>query len=99
MVLIDKNQSWKAPEGYRFASLAVEGAFLIAHYTQDVFNAETAIFERINYVDVYLNDQGREVARTERIEEIPEVQVEHGSTESKKQLSWREWVMRILMGA
>lgn len=64
MTLLDKNQTLEPPEDYTFVAVEPQGAFLRAEYRQKVFKTDTLIVTRENVVTVYLNDMGREVART-----------------------------------
>jgi hypothetical protein len=76
MILHDMNQSWTHPEGYTFYGVVAEGAFLRAEYRQRVFKTGTIIHLGTNVVMVYLNDQGREVARTRTWRKSPPRMVE-----------------------
>jgi hypothetical protein len=62
MLLTDKNQSWQPPEGYQLQSVGPEGAYLCVKYSK---RQDKPGWTVANIVTVYLNDQGREVARTE----------------------------------
>lgn len=66
MILHDKNQSWMPPEGYIFAGLHPDGAFLRVLFHQKVFQTGTTTVIAKNVVTVILNDMGREVARTQQ---------------------------------
>jgi hypothetical protein len=58
MVLLDKNQTLQPPEGYTLRAVAADGAYLRATYDK------TLRPHVVSKVVVYLNDQGREVARS-----------------------------------
>jgi hypothetical protein len=66
MTLKDMNQSWKQPEGYRFAGVMSQGAFLMAVFIQD---RDTPLCRAYHQIVVYVNDMGREVMRTEELSE------------------------------
>ena len=67
MKVYDINQSLKPPKGYRLTSLEPAGAYLklTYHQNEEFFRAqvETHPYLRGSVVEVYLNDQGREVIR------------------------------------
>lgn len=96
MILRDMNQSWKAPVGYLVTGLHAEGAFLVVQYEHRDTQFGKTIME---YVNVYLNDQGREVARTEDSNSFLEMPEPTKGSGGEKTVSWWESVMRILMGA
>lgn len=66
MILHDMNQSWTPPVGYTFVSLHPHGGYLLASFEQLLPN-------HTNKVVVFLNEAGREVARTEFQEWLPRV--------------------------
>jgi len=72
MEFFDKNQSWQPPDGYTFQALLVDGAYLQAFYTQKIFKIGTTLVIAENRVIIYLNDQGREVARTKIRADFPQ---------------------------
>jgi hypothetical protein len=72
MEFFDKNQSWLPPDGYMFQSLLVDGAYLQIFYQQNIFKTGTTQVIATNRVIVYVNDQGREVARTTRRIDVPQ---------------------------
>jgi len=91
MILYDMNQTWKAPEGYQVRSLFVEGAFLRVEYNQTRFHEGTVTPIGYSVVNIYLNDQGREVARTEKFNRLPDAPLIDWSDshpKHKKKLSW-----------
>ena len=65
MTLHDMNKSWLPPDGYRFVSITPTGNYLDVLYTQTIFEPGTIRKIGQNVVHVYLNDMGREVARTQ----------------------------------
>lgn len=60
----DINQHLVAPEGYTAEQVAAEGAYLRVQYRKVVLDGETLKGE--SYVEIFLNDFGREVLRTEK---------------------------------
>ena len=72
MILTDINQTWKAPEGYTATGVFAEGAFLRVVYKRE---RESANVESpatlVECVEIYLNDQGREVLRKEAWRSLP----------------------------
>lgn len=64
MIIYDKNQTLEPPEGYLSESLVADGAYLCATYRQVVFKSGTTVVRGHNVVTIYLNDMGREVARS-----------------------------------
>lgn len=71
MILHDTNKSWTPPAGYRLSSFDTRGAYIYVKYVQLFFKPGTRTALGQNVVIVYLNDQGREVARTEECERFP----------------------------
>lgn len=55
MIVLDKNQLLQPPSGYMLRGVAAEGSYLRLEYTLNARPTEI--------VDIYLNDQGREVLR------------------------------------
>lgn len=72
MEFFDMNQSWLPPPGHIFQAVLVDGAYLQVQYHQTVFKPGTRTVIAENRVIVYLNDQGREVARTTRRIDFPQ---------------------------
>jgi hypothetical protein len=68
--VIDKNQTLIPPANYEFSSLKVEGAYFRLGYTQTTYYSNSTKIMGYNTVFVYLNDQGREVLRTENMERV-----------------------------
>lgn len=64
MTFEDKNQSWQPPENYKFYGACADGSFLRVEYRQIIFKTGTRLVIAKNIVVIYVNDQGREVART-----------------------------------
>ena len=62
MILHDMNQSWTPPAGYSFAFAVAHGSYLSVVYHQ---TADTETQHVRNIVEIFLNDMGREVMRTE----------------------------------
>jgi hypothetical protein len=60
----DMNRTLVAPAGYKFYGAVADGAFLRVEFRQPVFKPETLIVIARNIVVIWLNDMGREVART-----------------------------------
>jgi hypothetical protein len=56
MVIIDKNQTLEAPQGFKFYGVSAEGAYLRLEYQRRFANGD-------DFAVIYLNDMGREVAR------------------------------------
>jgi len=71
MILTDMNQTWKAPEGYRVHEISALGAFLVVTYRQTRFVPDTMTPMGYATIQVYVNDQGREVMRTEDFRRVP----------------------------
>lgn len=72
MEFLDKNLTLNAPKGYTFACVDANGGYLRVEYRQRVFQTATTNHIATNVVVLYLNDQGREVARTKSRYEIPQ---------------------------
>jgi hypothetical protein len=64
MRFLDKNQTLEPPEGYKFRSTDVDGAYLRLTYYQSVYQTGTLLVIGENVIVVYLNDMGREVGRS-----------------------------------
>ncbi len=64
MEFFDKNLSWEPPVGYHFSSVVAEGAYLKLAYSNSVSTEGKWPTRVTNIINIYLNDQGREVART-----------------------------------
>lgn len=64
MEFYDKNLSWIPPENYKFSGVTPDGAFLRVQYRQPIFKTATRQIVAENIMTVFVNDQGREVART-----------------------------------
>ena len=67
MNLFDKNQTLIAPEGAQISGVFAEGSFLRVSYQQTLLGEPS----RYKIIDVFLNDMGREVLRTEAIHYVP----------------------------
>ena len=65
MTLKNINQTLREPEHYRFEGVRAEGAFLIAAYSQKLLKTGTNLHLGTRWIHIYVNDQGREVIRTE----------------------------------
>ena len=63
MELRDFNETFKPPVGFVVDSFDARGMYLYAKYKQPFFFEGTEKVQGLNIVEVYLNDQGREVAR------------------------------------
>jgi len=88
MILTDMNQTWKAPEGFTMTGVFPLGSFLLVKYMHERQSATVGSSNwLVEYVDVYLNDQGREVVRTESHETISDAPL---ATAPPKPLSLRE---------
>jgi hypothetical protein len=55
-IWMDKNRSWTPPVGARLAHVTAVGSFIRLTYIYDVPSGQVGL-------DVYLNDQGREVGQ------------------------------------
>lgn len=64
ITITDINKHLVAPEGYTAEQVVAEGAYLRVQYRAVVLDGETLKGE--SYVDIFLNDYGREVLRTEK---------------------------------
>jgi len=78
MKLLDKNQSWTPPEGYTVSAVVAVGSYLRVEFRKPLHRAGYRDARR--EVNVFLNDQGREVARTEenygiKVPKLPNVPV------------------------
>jgi hypothetical protein len=60
--LIDKNQSWTPPEGYLLSAVSADGSYLRIEYRKRSLPDDQPTDQIVN---IFLNDTGREVARTE----------------------------------
>ena len=69
MKVTDKNQTLVPPEGYTFIFVSAEGGYLRLQYQKILSNSMSVPKEEWTAV-VYLNDQGREVLRTEEKRDI-----------------------------
>lgn len=58
MTLLDKNKTLQEPVGYDVHSVVADGAYLRIEYHLSTYNPA-----QYGIIVVYLNDQGREVAR------------------------------------
>lgn len=61
----DYNQTLKEPAGYLLTSLSAEGAFIHLDYRALLYREGTNLVIGHCEIHIYLNDQGREVARTQ----------------------------------
>jgi hypothetical protein len=64
MNILDKNQTLEPPAGYVAHAVIAEGAYLRLEYRQVIFREGTIFVRGWNVATIYLNDMGREVART-----------------------------------
>ena len=71
MIFQDMNRSWNPPENYVFTNIVVDGAYLRVEYRQKVYRTGTTKIVGENIVIVFVNDQGREVARSKQRVELP----------------------------
>ena len=73
MRVIDKNETLQSPEGYEIVALSAEGSYLRVEYRRElnrkVKNGLTSSVTTSTVV-IFLNDFGREVARTENTTEM-----------------------------
>ena len=58
--VVDKNETLKPPKGFTLADVHGEGPLVVLEYEEKKSPLH------VNYVSVFLNDQGREVLRTFR---------------------------------
>lgn len=68
MILTDMNKTWVPPserEGWVFLTMNVRGTFFELTYQQTLYWTGTLDVMARRTVTIYLNDQGREVLRTE----------------------------------
>lgn len=63
MKVLDKNETLQSPEGYEIVALSAEGSYLRVEYRR--WLKRSPKFQSYSTVVVFLNDFGREVARTE----------------------------------
>ena len=75
MNLWDKNETLQSPEGYEIVALSAEGSYLRVEYRRELKRTSKRVVT--STVVVFLNDFGREVARTEDTaeEKFPEPHV------------------------
>ena len=64
MEFFDKNLTLEPPEGYTFSAVQAEGAYLRVEYRQFVYDLAQGRNTKENITTIYLNDMGREVARS-----------------------------------
>jgi hypothetical protein len=65
MNILDKNQTLQPPDGFGDpVSVVADGAYLRVEYRQNIFKTATRTIIGKNVVNIFLNDQGREVARS-----------------------------------
>ncbi len=77
MEFFDKNLSWEPPAGYQFRSVVVEGAYLKLAYSNSASTEGKWPTRLTSIINIYVNDQGREVARTAvRIVDAPPTPIE-----------------------
>lgn len=65
MILTDKNETLKPPAGYNFYQASACGAYLVLTYMRTTLWTATKNAKDTSIITIYLNDQGREVIRTE----------------------------------
>jgi hypothetical protein len=65
MILKNINQTLREPLGYYFDSVRADGAFLVVAYSQKLLRTGTNIPLGTRWIHIWVNDQGREVIRTE----------------------------------
>ena len=65
MILKNINQTLREPSGYYFDSVRTDGAFLVVAYSQKLLRTGTNIPLGTRWIHIWVNDQGREVIRTE----------------------------------
>ena len=73
MIVLDKNQTLDRPKGFTFAFVNAKGAYLQLRFQKTVIHVNPAESNELHTVDVYLNDQGREVLRTEEKHRLPDL--------------------------
>jgi hypothetical protein len=66
MTFTNINRSWDAPEGFEFQDVSAKGAFLRVSFRRT--DEYTSGLKKISVVQVFINDMGREVFRTEHTE-------------------------------
>jgi hypothetical protein len=81
MILIDKNQTLQPPEG-ELTSVISEGSYLRVSYCLEMERTPECVTK--HYTTVYLNDQGREVARTLEELQYPVYPVEEAPTPQER---------------
>ena len=67
MIVTDINQTLRPPAGAVLNGVFAEGSFLRLSYQQTLLGEPS----RYKIIDVFLNDMGREVLRTEAIHYVP----------------------------
>lgn len=67
--LHDTNQSWTPPTGFEFVSLTARGSYLDVEYQRKFYWTGTTNLKMWGVIHIHLNDMGREVCRTEEINE------------------------------
>jgi hypothetical protein len=68
MIFKDFNQTLVPPSGLRVVDVMVDGAYLQVTYSDRPDDEEYDVEHRVS---IFLNDQGREVARTEELLQWP----------------------------
>lgn len=70
--LFDINQTIKPPDGYELLGVEPAGGFLELNYRQFIFHEAEQFPYAANFITIYVNNGGREVLRTIRLEaELP----------------------------
>lgn len=63
ITLHDMNQSWTPPEGFTCEDVKPEGAYLVITYSRRL-DGDQIVRGGVRVVKIYLQDMGREVARS-----------------------------------
>lgn len=90
MEFFDKNLSWTPPVGYIVRDVIPEGAYLTIVYDQCFYGGK-------HIIQVYLNDQGREVGRslTTRVDPLPEVDQETPKPVARRFQFWNGFLITL----
>ena len=65
MILKNINQTLREPKNYKFDGVNADGAFLVIAYSQQLWFTGTNRPMGTKWIHIWVNDQGREVIRTE----------------------------------
>ena len=96
MIITDINRHLKPPTDHQLYSVSAEGSFLVVEYHQSQYEGE--VMRGWSTVIVYLNDFGREVARTEKFTKIaPRLPIQDWSDGIHSPVKVPSWWLQIYL--